>query len=117
MKAGEIIERLLIIFYRTYQDSGTNKKYGIYPKSLTDSSGIRFVDEGDALAAIGQMKERGWIRILNDSGAQQVESWHKVQLTEEGISYAEKLSKPAFINSLRGIYVATVEGIARRFKK
>jgi len=117
MKAGEIIKRLLIIFYRTYEESGTVRQYGIYPLSLTDNSGIQFSDAGDALAAVGRMKDRGWIRIFNDPRAKRLESWHKVQFTEEGISDAEKLSKPAFFRHLRGIYVATMEGITRRLKK
>jgi len=117
MKAGEIIEQLLIIFYRTYEGCGTVRQYGIYPHSLTDNSGIRFSDAGDALAAVRRMKDSGWVRILNDPRAKRLESWHKVQLTEEGISYAEELSKPAIFRYLRNICIATKEGITKRFKK
>jgi len=117
MKAEEIIERLLIFFHRIYLDSETNRQYGIYQWILTDNSGIRFSDAGDALAAVTRMKDRGWIRILNDSHANKVESRHRIQLTAEGIRYAEYLLKPSVFRHLRGIYVATVEGITKRFKK
>ena len=117
MKAEEIIERLLIFFHRIYLDSETNRQYGIYPHSLTDNSGIRFNDAEDALAAVMRMKDRGWIRILNDSHANKIESRHRIQLTEEGIRYAEYLSKPFIFRLVRDIYVATAEGITRSFKK
>ncbi len=117
MKAGATIEKLLIVFYQIHQESGVVRQYGIYPWNLTGESGIRFSDGGDDLAAVTRMKKRSWIQILNDPRAKRVESWHKIQLTEEGISYAEKLLKPAPLRYLRDIYVATIEGIARAFKK
>jgi hypothetical protein len=117
MKTEEIIKRLLIIFYRTYKISGTVRQYGICPHSLTDNSEILFSDAQDALAAVERMKDSGWIKILNEPSAEQLESWHMVQLTEEGISYAEELSKPAIFRYLRDIYNAINEGITKRFKK
>ena len=42
MKTKEIIEQLLVIFYRTYQESEVNRKYGIHAESLTDNAGVRF---------------------------------------------------------------------------
>ena len=117
IKAEEIIERLLMIFYRTYKDSGTVRQYGICPHSLTDNSEIRFSSAQDALAAVGRMKDRGWIKILNDPDAERLEDWHMIQLTEEGISYAEELSKSAIFRYLRNICIATKEGITKRFKK
>jgi len=117
MKAEEIIERLLLIFYRTYKDSDTVRQYGICPHSLTDNSEIQFSNPEDALAAVGRMKNRGWLKILNDPNAEQLKSWHMVQLTEEGISYAEELSKPAIFRYLRDICIATKEGITKIFKK
>ena len=113
MKTKEIIEQLLVIYYRTYQDSEVNRKYGIQAKSLTDNAGVRFDNEEEALAAMEQMKDKGWIINLNDTPAQQIENWHKVQLTEEGLSYAEELSKPVFIRCPQATYAALRKGIAK----
>ena len=113
MESEKIIERLLVIFYRTYQDSKSNRKHGVYAKSLTDNAGVRFDNEEEALAAMEQMKDKGWIINLNDTPAQQIENWHKVQLTEEGLSYAEELSKPVFIRCLQATYAALRKGIAK----
>ena len=103
MKAEEVIRRLLIIFYRAHKSNETVRNYGIHPHSLTDNSEIPFSDAQDALAAVGRMKDKGWIMILNDTGAEQVESWHMVQLTKEGIDYAAELSKLVIFRYLQGI--------------
>jgi len=117
MKAEEVIRRLLIIFYRTHKNNETVRNYGIHPHSLTDNSEIPLGDAQDALAAIGRMKDRGWIIILNDTGAEQLESWHMIQLTQEGIAYAAELSRLAISRCLRNICIATKKGIGRIFKK
>ena len=59
------------------------------------------------------MKDKGWIKNLNDSQEQKIESWHKVQLTEKGLSYAKELSKPVFIRCLQATYDAIRKGIAK----
>ena len=117
MKTEGIVKRLIIILYRTYRDSETNRKYGIYPLSLTNNSGIRFGNAQDALAAIEKTRDKGWIKILNDPQAKQVETWHKIQLTEDGIIHADELLRPAMFKYLRRIYVATVGSITKGLKK
>jgi hypothetical protein len=117
MKAEEIIEGLLIIFYRTYKSSETVREYGIQPHSLTDNSEIPFGDVKDALTAVGRMKDKGWIKILNDTGAEQIESRHMIQLTQEGIDYAAELSKLSVVRYLRDICSTIKEGIGKIFKK
>ena len=117
METEKTIKQLLVIFYRTYRDSKANRKHGMYARSLADNAGVRFDNEEDALAAIRQMKDKGWIINLNDSPEQQLESWHKVQLTEEGLSYAEELSRPVFIRCMQAISAAIRKVTAKESEK
>ena len=114
MKASERIEQLLKVFYQIYQRDGTVRQYGLYPWNLTDKSGIRFTDAGDALATVNRMKAREWLKTEYKG---RVKSYHRIQLTEQGIQYAEELLKPTLVRHLRGAYVATIEGITRAFRK
>lgn len=117
MKESRKIEQLLKHFYKTYIKKEVVREYGIHPWELTGSSDIQFGNGRDQLAAVDRMKERGWIKILNFPRAKRIESFHSIQLTEEGIRQAEDLLKPTFLRQLREVYVATIEGITRGFKK
>lgn len=117
MKESTKIEQLLKHFYKTHRKKEVVRQYGIYPWELTGSSGIQFGDGGDQLATVNRMKARGWIEILDFPRARQVESFHKIRLTEEGIRYAEELLKPICYRYIKDIYVATVEGITRGLNK
>lgn len=118
MKASEIIEHLLKVFYKRHSGDAVVREYGLYPWELTDGSGIRFGDDdGDALAAVERMRVRGWIKILSTHRTERVKPFYKIQLTEEGINRAEELLKPTYHKHLRDAYVATIEGIARGLKK
>ena len=117
MKESEKIEHLLKVFYDRYQKEEIVRQYGLYPWDLTGNSGTDFGDAGAQLAAVDRMRARGWIRILNFPRAKRVLSGHRIQLTEEGISHAEELLKPAYQRHLRDFWVSTVEGITRGLKK
>jgi len=117
MKASETIEHLLKVFYDRYQKEEVIRQYGLYPWDLTDDSEIDLGDGGAQLATVDRMRAKGWIKILNFPRDKRVASYHKIQLTEEGISYAEELLKPAYQRHLRDFWVSTVEGITRGLKK
>ena len=117
MKESQKIERLLKHFYNTYMKKEVIRQHGIHPWELTGSSNIQFGNGGDQLVAVDRMKERGWIKILNFPRAKRIESFHSIQLTEEGVRHAEDLLKPTFLRQLREVYVATIEGITRGLKK
>ena len=113
MKVRAELEHLLKVFYTIYAEDSVVRQYGIYPWNLTDRSGISFEDAGDALAAVNRMREQGWIRVLSARHAGPVGPSDRIQLTKEGIGYAEWLRRPWFLKHIRSIYAATVEGITR----
>jgi hypothetical protein len=92
MKAEGVAEQLLLLYYRTYNSSPTVRQYGIYIRSLIDNSGIQFASRENALATIGQMKDKGWIEALADPSPEKLDDWNIIQLTKDGISHAELLS-------------------------
>ena len=109
MKPSKVLERLLKTFYREYCDNEVVRQYGWYAWELTDVSGIDFGDAGDAWAAVNRMRERGWIRIRARTTS--------IQLTEEGIRYAELLMRPWYHRHVRDGFVAFVEGVTRGLSK
>lgn len=113
MKASKDLEHLLSVFYDKYRKESVVRQCGIFPWSLTESSGIQFGDAGDALAAVNRIRERGWIKMRFARRRHRIGPGDRIQLTEEGIRHAEELLRPWYRKSLREIYVATVEGITR----
>lgn len=120
MNASQTIEHLLKHFYRRFQEEEVKQQYGITPWELIGSSGIYIGDGGAQLAAVERMIDRGWVKIIKrhlPSRTKRLLSSDNIQLTEEGIKEAERLSSPLIIRYFRDIYVATIEGIARAFRR
>lgn len=91
MKVEGVVEQLLLVYYQTYNSSPTVRQYGIYTRSLIDNSGIQFNSRENGIDTIGQMKDKGWIKILNDPSVDKIDDWNIIQLTKDGISHAEGL--------------------------
>lgn len=117
MNASRIIEHLLKVLYKRHMNEDIIRQYGIYPWELTDNSGIRFANGGDALATVNRMFIRGWIKIVNFPRAKRVASYHRIQLTEKGIQRVEELIRPNLKRFLKEAYVTTIEGITRGLNK
>jgi len=118
MNASQTIEHLLKHFYKLHIAKDVIRSYGIGPYQLMSSSGIRVGDALAQLATVERMIGRGWLKIIKrrlPSRTKRLLSSDSIQLTEEGIKEAERLSSPLIIRYFRDICVATIEGIARAF--
>ena len=120
IKPSEYPEHLLMIFYGKYNEDSAVRRDGLRPTDLTEESGIRFENVKDDLATVDRMRKKGWIVPLHGNPTQCIRSFDRIMLTQEGIDHAERLiqSKSGrIIELIRVIYVATIEGITRAFKK
>lgn len=83
------------------------------PWELTDHSRLPLGDAGDALAWVNMMWKKGWIRPLKKTVRGRIASSTNIQLTVDGIDYAEKLMQPKYGKHIKNVYMATIEGITR----
>lgn len=93
MKPSEYPEYLLRVFLNEYEQNEVVRQYGLYPWELTDKSRLRFGDAGDALAAVEQMRKRGWIAPLHGQRVR-IQPSVRITMTPTGIDHARQLMRP-----------------------
>ena len=81
--------QLLNLLYKIYCQETTVRRYGIYPWSLTERSGINFADGGEALSAVYLMWRYGWISIASPKVKNRVTPFCRIRLTLGGIKEAQ----------------------------
>ncbi len=106
--------QLLNLFYKAYCQETSVRRYGIYPWSLTERSGINFTDGGQALSIVYLMWRYGWIMIASPKAKDRVTPFYRIQLTLGGIKEAQSNYLHAKSKKrLRGFYTTTIENINR----
>ena len=106
--------QILNLLYKIYCQETTVRRYGIYPWSLTERSGINFTDGGQALSVVYLMWRYGWIRIVSSKVKNRVTPFCRIQLTLGGIKEAQSnFLRAKSKKRLRGFYTTTIENINR----
>jgi len=106
--------QLLNLLYKIYWQETTVRRYGIYPWSLTERSGINFTDGGQSLSAVYLMWRYGWIKIVSPRAKNRVTPFYRIQLTLSGIKEAQSNFLHAKSKKrLRGFHTTTIENINR----
>jgi hypothetical protein len=104
--------QLLSLLYKLYCQDDMIRRYGMYPWSLTERSGISFADGGEALAVVYLMWRYGWIRIASPKGKKKVTPFCSIQLTLGGIKEAQSNYLHAKSKKQqRGFHTTTTENI------
>ena len=81
--------QLLELLYKMYCRDITVRRYGMYPWSLTERSGINFKDGGEALSVVYLMWRYGWIRIVSPKVTKKFTPFCRILLTLSGIQEAQ----------------------------
>jgi len=106
--------QLLKLLYKIYCRDNTVRRYGMYPWSLTERSGINFANGGEALSVIYLMWRYRWISIVSPKIKNRVTPFCRIQLTLGGIKEAQSnFLRAKSKTPLRGFYTTTVENINR----
>jgi len=81
--------QLLELLYKMYCRHITVRRYGMYPWSLTERSGINFKDGGEALSVVYLMWRYGWIRIISPRATKKFTPFCRIMLTLSGVQEAQ----------------------------
>jgi len=104
--------QLLHLLNKIYFQDGMVRRYGMYPWSLMERSGINFSDGGEALSVVYLMWRYGWISIASPKVKNRVTPFCRIRLTLGGIEEAQSNFLHAKSKKrLQGFHTATIENI------